>query len=163
MGALLAIGAAGTAVIGSVVIGSVATLTNEAIEVRKCVTNNADQVTNGTLESLATITRSLDTSLTSVTNNVDKLTNGMLGSLAVGIQRLNVSVALITDAVLGLAAAIALSLLLYLTQFSPLLRATVWMMFGSLCFSMVLTYLRQSRCFIGEETFAHHPYQYCYT
>ena len=40
--------------------------------------------------------------------------------------------------------AILLSLVLYLTNFSPLLRVIVWTIYAGLCLHMLMTYLRHS-------------------
>jgi hypothetical protein len=134
--------------------------TNNLNKLTDSTTNNLDKLTDGGLNSLAMLTHRLDMSLKCVTNNLDQLTNGGLMSLAMLTHRLDISLALMTNAIVGLAAATALAPLLYLTQFSPLLRSIVWMMYGSLGFSMVLTYLQQSQFFIGKNIFAHHPYYY---
>jgi hypothetical protein len=88
--------------------------------------------------------------LESAASSIDNLTLGLLSSSATLTRRLDISLTLLANAILGLAAAIVLAPLLHLSQFSSILRFIVWMMYASLCFSMILTYLQQQHFPEGE-------------
>jgi hypothetical protein len=59
-------------------------------------------------------------------------------------HRVNVSIFVLTNVILGILTSCPLGLLLYLTDFSPVLRTIVWFIFISLCFHMVRNYIRHS-------------------
>ena len=108
--------------------------------------------------SLTAATRNFNMSVECATNNADKLTNGALTSLAQLTDRWQISMVVMVNVVLGVAAAAVLCPLLYLTQSSRLLYGVVWTMYSSLCFSMVFTYLEQSKILEGKNTAVRRPY-----
>jgi hypothetical protein len=125
--------------------------------VLESITKTLDRLGDGFQLVLETAAGSLDKLtlgcqlvLETAAGSLDKLTLGLLSHLATLTQRLDISVTLLTNAILGLAAAFALAPLLHLSQFSSILRFIVWMMYASLCFSMILTYLEQQHFPEGE-------------
>jgi hypothetical protein len=94
--------------------------------------------------SLATITNTVNDFRHDASSTIANVANECFECLHIVTRRVDRTASLLTNAVLAIAAAIALSLLLGLTHFSPFLRGVVWIMFISLCLHMVLTYVRHS-------------------
>ena len=94
--------------------------------------------------TLVTVTNMIGELRYDVSGTMINIANQCLASLRMITHRANQTSFLLTNAVLALSAAIALGILLYLTYFSPFLRAIVWIMYACLCLHMVLTYVRHS-------------------
>ena len=123
---------------------------NGFVSILTAIANVLDRLIDGchlvlqaAADSLNKLTNGCHLVLESIADSLNKLTNGCLLSLAILTRRLDLSMFLLTNAVLGLTAGITLTPLLYLSQFSPVLRFIVWTMYASLCFSMVVTYIQQ--------------------
>jgi len=76
---------------------------------------------------------------------IQQISQEIIETLQVIRQQGQRTTSLLTNAGLGLAAAFALGLLLYLTNFCPILRFIPWVLYALLCFHMLLTYFRHSR------------------
>lgn len=119
-------------------------------------TNGCASVLQSTVNTVDRLGDGCHLFLESVADSTNKLCNGLLSSLATLTRTLNISLILLTNAVLGLAAMVALAPLLYLSEFSSILRFIVWMMYASLCLSMVVTYIQQQHFPTGKTTSLSH-------
>jgi hypothetical protein len=110
----------------------------------KTAANTATDVRHDTFGIITRFALTIDHIACKLTENIDTFTRGCLDSITILSRRIDVSVHLLTNVVLGFFTACSLSLLLYLTDFSPFLRTIVWFLFISLCFHMVRNYVIHS-------------------
>ena len=90
------------------------------------------------------LVRTVDHVAFNLTENITTFNHGCLASIGMLSRRIDVSVRLLTNAIVAFLTTCSLSLLLYLTEYSPFLRTVVWFLFVSLCFQMVCNYVIQS-------------------
>ena len=82
--------------------------------------------------------------VSNVTDNVNTITDGCLKSIGMISHRLETKLDLLINTIIGFVITCSLSLLLYLTDFSPILRTIVWFLFISVCFYMIRNYITHS-------------------
>ncbi len=106
--------------------------------------NTVDGVAQDIGATMVAVTNTISDFRRDASGTMVNVANECVESLRIISQRADHTSFLLTNAVLGIAAAIAVSILLYLSHFSTLLRAVVWAMYASLCVHMILTYIRHS-------------------
>ena len=109
------------------------------------VQNTADGMRENVATTLTTVTNMIGDFRRDTSGTMVNVTNESLESLRRITHRADQTAFLLTNAILAITAAIALSLLLFLTNFSPFLRNVVWIMFAILCAYMILTYIGHSQ------------------
>ncbi|UJR08058.1 hypothetical protein I4U23_012335 [Adineta vaga] len=109
------------------------------------IQERVDGVAENISSTLVTVTNTINNLRDDASGTLTNIGNQCVDSLRIITHQVNHTSSMLTNAVLGLAAAIALGILLYLTNFSAILRAVVWTMFASLCLHMLLAYIRHSR------------------
>ena len=75
---------------------------------------------------------------------IHRVTHQLIETLRVITGETQQTTALLRNGFLALMAIVGLSLLLFLTNFSPFLRFLVWLMYATLCLHMLMTYIRHS-------------------
>ena len=76
---------------------------------------------------------------------IERLSQEITETLQIIRQQGERTTTLLTNTDLALTAVFALALLLYLTNFSGILRFFIWSLYALLCFHMLITYFRHSR------------------
>ena len=76
---------------------------------------------------------------------IERLSQEITETLQINRQQGERTTTLLTNTDLALTAVFALALLLYLTNFSGILRFFIWSLYALLCFHMLITYFRHSR------------------
>jgi hypothetical protein len=109
------------------------------------IQSSVDEVAHDIGATLTTVANTIIDLRHDASGTMTYVVNECVESLHVIVHRANQTSFLLTNAVLGLSAAIALGILLYLTHFSLFLGAVVWIIYFGLCLHMVLTYVRHSR------------------
>ncbi len=107
--------------------------------------NSMNGMSEDVSATLAAVTNTINGLRDDASGTMINVANECLESLRILTQETERTTFLLTNGLLALMTAIALSIFLYLTQFSPFLRAIVWTMYASLCLHMLMTYIRHSR------------------
>jgi hypothetical protein len=122
------------------------------------IQNRVDGVVHDIGATLATVTNTIINLRQDASGTMAYIVRECVESLHVIVHRANQTSFLLTNAVLGLAAAIALGILLHLTNSSSFLGVVVWIIYFGLCLHMVLTYVRHSRFPPPERKVAYFSY-----
>jgi hypothetical protein len=126
-------------------------------DVKDVVRTATDTITGIRHDAFGIITRlavTIDHVAYNLTNNVNAITHGCLNSIEMVSHRIDISVRLLTNTIMAFVTTCSLSLLLYLTDFSPFLRTIVWFLFSSLCFYMVRNYVLHSNSVLSLQQYA---------
>ncbi len=107
--------------------------------------NTFDGVAQDINDTMATLKNTISNLQRDTSGTVANVGKECVESLRIITQQTERTSCLLTNGLLAMMTAMALSIFLYLTNFSPLLRAIVWTMYASLCLHMLMTYVRHSR------------------
>ena len=112
--------------------------------VRSTLLSSVNNVQGNVVDTLTAVRNTIADLRQDASVNMNNVVNESLVSIRTITHRADLTVFLLTNTLLALAAMLALSLLLYLTNFSPFLRSIVWTLFVLLCWLMIKNYIRHS-------------------
>jgi hypothetical protein len=107
--------------------------------------NTIDRVAQDIGATMTTLANTATNLQYDVSGTVVNVAQECVESLRIITQQTERTTYLLTNGLLAMMTAFVLSIFLYLTHFSPFLRAIIWTMYASLCLHMLMTYIRHSR------------------
>jgi uncharacterized membrane protein YgaE (UPF0421/DUF939 family) len=122
-------------------------------DITRTATDITTDVRHDVFDNITRFAVTMDHIACDLTNNVNAITNGCLKCMEMISHRIDVSVHVLTNTIMAFFTACSLSLLLYLTDFSPFLRTIVWFLFISLCFYMVRNYVIHSNLVLSPQQY----------
>lgn len=96
-------------------------------------------------ETLNELTSTIHALQIDASGTINQLSEQITESIQIITREAEQTTVLLRNGFFAMMTAMSLSVLLYLSDFSPFLRAIIWTLYAALCFHMIMTYLRHSR------------------
>lgn len=113
-------------------------------QILNCVPNAVNTFSTDAHHTVTELINTIHALRGDASGTIHRVTHQLIETLRIITGETQQTTALLRHGFLAMMAIVGLSLLLFLTNFSPFLRFLVWLMFATLCLHMLMTYARYS-------------------